>query len=613
VSEQRAGPGGLRNHRLTHTELEALCEGRGDGSVVRELWRAQRSRRLLLLGMIVEAGEAVPDLLSPLAPASDAWRMLADAEDSAPEAITRLLLHPQVGSWAAYVLRRHRKVAAGGAPMWVDFGVIHTIALVAAAVAGLKWRTLVPARDGQIMFPALGMASVPAQTRWAVMEVETADGYIRLLHPVGELTVPPPWEEDFVSGSASWRGLRRFTVGGGADPCLSVTLDDLDPFRDLADPIEPQRLSLAEADQWSTLLGEAWRLLCRRHTETAQAMAPAVTCLVPLPDDGLETRSASTGEAFGSVMVSLPSNAVTLAVSLVHEFQHTKLGGLMHLIRLTEGDDEQLHYAPWRDDPRPLSGLLQGTYAFVGIAAFWRELRRSPSERGSGTDVTDFEYAYSRTQVDDALRTIAASAGLTRWGQMIGEHLADRVRPWLAEPVAPEAERLAMLLSEGHRAGWRIRYLRPRAEAVQGLADAWRAGALRADPVEVDAAMSAAFIAPQSRETWSRGLNALVRRRVHGPVGSLSVRLQALGLTEMDVALVEGEKMCAADGYRSRITANHGDLSAWVGLGLADPSCGALLRLPALARAVYASLARTGRAPDPVSLAVWLAPEESGK
>ena len=27
-------------------------------------------------------------------------------------------------------------------------------------------------------------------------------------------------------------------------------------------------------------------------------------------------------------------------------------------------------YAPWRDDPRPISGLLQGIYAFVCITEF---------------------------------------------------------------------------------------------------------------------------------------------------------------------------------------------------------------------------------------------------
>ena len=28
-------------------------------------------------------------------------------------------------------------------------------------------------------------------------------------------------------------------------------------------------------------------------------------------------------------------------------------------------------YAPWRPEPRPVVGLLQGVYAHLGIARFW--------------------------------------------------------------------------------------------------------------------------------------------------------------------------------------------------------------------------------------------------
>jgi HEXXH motif-containing protein len=35
-------------------------------------------------------------------------------------------------------------------------------------------------------------------------------------------------------------------------------------------------------------------------------------------------------------------------------------------------------YAPWREDLRPISGFLQGTYAFLGVSGFWR--RRSPPD-----------------------------------------------------------------------------------------------------------------------------------------------------------------------------------------------------------------------------------------
>ena len=422
--------------------------GLGDPGAVRELWRTQRSRRLLLINAVVEAAGARPRLLGPLPPASAAWDALVAAERAAPAELTAILLHPQVGSWAAHTLRRHRGGAPGGAPLWIDFGGLHAIALVAATRAGLSWRSRIPARTGRVMLPGLGMATFPGAAPWAYVEAESDHGRIVLRHAGREVAVPP----ESAGGSAGWWGLRRLRVGG--EPGLSVLLDDLDPFRDLADPVEPDRLDDTTFARWEKQLADAWALLCRDHLGVAEAMAEGVVSLVPLPaGDGWDTRSASTGEAFGSVMVSPAFDAVTLAVSLVHEFQHIKLGGLMHLGPLTSDDDRPRYYAPWRDDPRPLGGLVQGVYAFIGIAAFWREHRRNVS--GVDARIADFEYAYARAQASEALRILAGSGGLTRWGRQLVEALTGRIGPWRSEPLPPEASRAAGLVADAHRAGWR--------------------------------------------------------------------------------------------------------------------------------------------------------------
>ena len=55
-------------------------------------------------------------------------------------------------------------------------------------------------------------------------------------------------------------------------------------------------------------------------------------------------------------------------MTLTHELQHTKLNAVMYLFELLEPVAGERFYAPWRDDPRPLGGFLQGIYAFFGIA-----------------------------------------------------------------------------------------------------------------------------------------------------------------------------------------------------------------------------------------------------
>jgi hypothetical protein len=63
-----------------------------------------------------------------------------------------------------------------------------------------------------------------------------------------------------------------------------------------------------------------------------------------------------------------------------HEARHIKLSALLNLVSLCKPDDGQRYYAPWRVDPRPASGLLQGAYAFLGVSGFWRGQQASAPE-----------------------------------------------------------------------------------------------------------------------------------------------------------------------------------------------------------------------------------------
>jgi HEXXH motif-containing protein len=212
-------------------------------------------------------------------------------------------MHPQVGNWLAYALRRQLAGAQSSAPIHMDFGQFNTLALAAAATARRPFSTVVPLRDGRVMVPRLGMAHFSGCTAWDVAEAGTEAGRIWFRRGGKQIDVPAG------DGDADgWWSLRQVTVG--EDPALTVWLDDLDPMRDLADPVAPARLSVAELARWTALLDEAWTILTRDHAELAAALAVGVTSLVPLPaGDGWDTRSASTGEAFGAIMCSPPPDA----------------------------------------------------------------------------------------------------------------------------------------------------------------------------------------------------------------------------------------------------------------------------------------------------------------
>jgi HEXXH motif-containing protein len=595
-----------RHHLLSRSDFSAMAEGRASAAFVEVLRSAQRSRRLLLLKALLDRAELNPALLSPLPGADSVWQALASAQVSEPAALDCVLLHPQVGTALSFALRRLTggaggDSAAGNPPLWVDVGQIHTIGLVVSARAGLNWRTSVALRHGRVMLPGLGMAEFPCPDGFDVALAKTEGGRIWLEHGGDVLEVPADPSQD----ARLWLGLRRAALSGPPD--LTVWVDDLDPFRDFADPISPSRLDDRQLARWRRLLGAAWRIICDDQPEMARALAAGVTSLVPLPAaDGWENRSASTGEAFGSVMVSPPSDATSLAVSLVHEFQHIKLGGLMHLVTLCGVDEAEVLYAPWRDDPRPLGGLVQGAYAFLGIATFWRAHRKNLT--GSVAELATFEYAYAREQTREALAILRASTVLTPLGREFLDRMHDHVMSWPDDEISPGVMDLVRLVTDSHRAGWRIRHLRPGPTDASTMAGAWLDGA---DPP----APQASAVVPNPDRNWSQGRLGLVRRRLRTPDRSGDVPWRArwaANLTEWDVALVAGNYAAAIDGYLNTLRTDPTDLDAWTGLGLAlraagaTPASAALLGRPELVLAVDAALLAAGRAPQRVQLASWL-------
>lgn len=591
---------------LPYEYFTALSAGGGGPEVVRFLWNTQRSRRLLLIAALFDEAERRRDLLAELTPPAEALSILAEAQTRAPAAVNALLLHPQVGAWAAYTMRRAQG-AQDGAPHKADFGGLYVLCLIAAAHAGLSWRTRLPHRHGCTMLFGMGMFVSEALDQEDLVEAEAVGGRITLRADGSDVELNLSGNQD----TDHWWELRR--LRSGASPRIEVILDDLDPLRDLGDPIAPQRLSAADVARWQAMTDDAWALLRHHHADTAEALAAGLVSLAPLPiGDGRETRSASSGESFGAVMMSPPSDAATMAVSLFHEFQHIKLGGLMHLIQLTVEDDTERFYAPWRDDPRPIAGLLQGIYAFFGIAAFWRQHRRTVS--GTKARLADFEYAYARGQAHEGIGVAVESGCLTVEGDEFVRGLRAQLEPWLTEQVDVDSLAQARIVADYHRVGWRVRNHEVRLAEVDSLARMWRDGAPAAIASERPA------VAPAAAVRWSLGMVGLVRRRIFDPTGwsNFAEDDEWGGLELRDrfhpgaISLVGGDPTSARRLYAQSLRNDYKDCDSWTGFALAldatgaEPAARALRKRPELVQAVYVALAEHGAEIDPAQLAYWL-------
>ncbi len=90
------------------------------------------------------------------------------------------------------------------------------------------------------------------------------------------------------------------------------------------------------------------------------------------------------------------------------------MGAVLDLYDLYDPADSRLFRAPWREDLRPLEGLLQGTYAHLAVTDFWRV--RQEVSAGADAEAAGQRFAYWRGHTCDAIETLANSGSLTPLG-----------------------------------------------------------------------------------------------------------------------------------------------------------------------------------------------------
>ena len=598
-------------HRMPLADFDDFARMRGEASMVRRLRRAERSRRKLLLYALLEAVAKTPACLGPLPAVEAVWELLARVEDTSPAAFDRLLTHPYTGSWAGYATRLLRNGLDGSYPQWVHLGHVHAIAAAAAIRAGLAFEIAVPLCDGDAALPSLGLARLPVAARFVTAEIRGANGDYLVSHGAKRVRVPNPPDTD----APGWWSVRSVRAGLGRDR-FTVRLDDVDPYRGLYEPVPPQRLTDGEFEEWRVLLDGAWRLLVTALPGYARLLPTGLNSLVPKPRVLFRNPSASTGEAFGSAVLGRPTDSASLASTLVHEFQHIVLGSILHLTPLHQEDHRERFYVPWRDDPRPLGGTLQGVYAFFGVTAFWRALARTST--GETNRRAWFEFAYWRQQSWRTLEALRDDTLLTEAGQRFLAGMEEVLKPWQAEHIAEDITDLADATAADHRAGWRVRHLRARADVITDLVAAWLAGRPR-PPLTVTHADLPPTPVPDG--TWSRARTDLV---LLGLTQAGRARLPEIwptvpGSTAADFAYAQGRFRDAAHAYRAELAESPDRCTSLVGLGLSlaaispHPAARALLHCPELVRATHRRLRRTNRrVPTPEDLAAWIGQLISG-
>jgi HEXXH motif-containing protein len=592
-------------HRMKATDFALLATGDGNADVLAGLRSAQLSKRILVLHALVKtAASAAPEVFSAGRLAAS-MSVLAAARRVSRDAVDDVLLHPQVGGWAAHCLRRLRGVGeGGGVPLADDLGYLGALAAVAALRAGMPFEVLVRVRDGGVMFPAMGLLRLPAEPSWASVHSVGAGLVVATTNGCARVPDRPEAEGD------AWLPLRRLRSSAGGQR-IELLLDDLDPFRIYEDLSVARRLDDAAVADWQATLDEAWDLLVRRHPARAEAVATGLVCLVPVePGDAGIKCSATAGDAFGAAALTPPRSGLELAAALVHEVQHSKLAGVLDMLDLYDSQPLRMFYAPWRSDPRPLPALLQGAYAHLAITDFWQATRRG--DDGRGNDLAHFEFARWRRAVRRTTGTLEASGALTALGLRFVAGMSARAAQLARAPVPAAPLRLARDAAADHRTAWRLRNLRVDPDQVAGWADAWLAGSGSA-PV----GRPVSSVLPGRRRPVPEPRLGLIDLRLRHPdrfrrLAEDPARLaaQVREATVADALYVAGDRTAAGVAYRHQVADAPDRIDLWAGLALARwrVATPAAAACPEAVRALHDRIrAVTGTGPDPDALAAWLA------
>lgn len=217
-------------------------------------------------------------------------------------------------------------------------------------------------------------------------------------------------------------------------------------------------------EKWMEVLDQAMTLI-EAHPESHELVRQFSRAIIPVHGTSPNIHcSVSFSTRPGVLYLSYASNPEVIAEAMVHESDHQWFYVLTRRHSFWSEPlrtQPEIYRSPWRDDPRPLDGLLRGASAFVRVSEFWAGIT-GKAEHGEKTSTSTGQKAViSALQSLDALESIQeygkvseAGAELVRNLRSRAERSLDSVRPF---PGFGEWEKNAIEEMDAHDENWRVR------------------------------------------------------------------------------------------------------------------------------------------------------------
>jgi uncharacterized protein len=385
----------LPRHELDNEAFTALAAGPGSAAAMAALAESRWSVNRALVAAVAASLDRGTLLRRA---ATEGWRNLLVLDREHPQAVREILTYPCVQAWAARCLR-----PAEGRDADLDLAHLTGLAAAAALRAGVEAELPLAVRNGTVYLPSVG-AFLPGDTTAPVVMVRTTpDG---ITPRQGTLRCQPIWQV----ATGTW----------------SVSLDDVDPFRQCGSWTSTGRLTPAAWQRWQGAITTAAERLGAEVPGYAEVIGLGLRALVPIHPVSTGLRhSATSRDAFGALAVALPDDEDSLDELLLHEMQHLKLAAIADLYELFDPADQQLYPVPWRPDRRPIGGVLHGTYAHLALAELW--LSRTIRDPAPATRQ---RFVLYRNWVERALATVQVAGNLRPAGLRLVAGMCSAVEAW---------------------------------------------------------------------------------------------------------------------------------------------------------------------------------------
>ena len=386
----------LAAHLLPDRVFDLLATGPGDADAMTSLADSQWS---IIRALVAKVAAGLDGKRSELRRAAvEGWMLLSALDAERPEAVREILTYPFVQAWAMRCL-----LPATSADFDLDCAHLAGLAAAAALRAGIDTELILPVREGFVHLPGVG-----------ALAVETGTGCTSAVRV-------SPRGLSARRGTGGWQAVRHVTVGK-----MSVTVEDIDPFRDCQAWAVAGRLAPRTWKAWRLALAAAARQLAVELPAYASAIGAGLRSVVPMrPGAAGRHQSGTARHAFAAMALALPGHVDTLSERLVHEMQHVKLTALCDLCDLFDPADDTVYMVPWRSDPRPIEGVLQGTYAYLAVAELWR-FRSRQAPDGEARRLSPMYQSW----VEEGLETLLGAGTLMPDGERFVNGMRSTVKAW---------------------------------------------------------------------------------------------------------------------------------------------------------------------------------------